>query len=113
MVWEVLREPHPSKSAHSAAVCLVVRAEARNGAEERVGKLLREFAYQVRNDELGCDSYVVTRLMGADGHFAAHARFVDFTAFRAHGETEHLESLLDRLTPLLASPFSMEIYFEL
>lgn len=113
MVWEILREPQVAKPPHSAAVCLVVRAEARNGAEDRVGKLLREFAYQVRNDELGCDSYVVTRLIGSDGHFAAHARFVDFDAFRAHGETEHLESLLGRLTPLLASPFAMEIYFEL
>lgn len=113
MVWEVLREPQLSKSAHSAAVCLVVRAEARDGAEERVSKLLREFAYQVRNDELGCDSYVVTRLIGADAHFAAHARFIDFDAFRAHGETEHLDSLLERLKPLLASPFSMEIYFEI
>lgn len=113
MVWEVLREPQSPGATHSAAVCLVVRAEARDGAEERVGKLLREFAYQVRNDELGCDSYTVTRLIGADAHFAAHARFIDFDSFRAHGETEHLESLLERLTPHLASPFAMEIYFEL
>lgn len=113
MVWEVLREPQSYRTATNANVCIVVRAEANAGAGERVGKLLREYAYQVRNEELGCDSYVVTRLIGSNSHFAAHGRFIDFDAFRAHGETEHLEDLLTRLRPLLASPISMEIYHEL
>jgi quinol monooxygenase YgiN len=112
MVWEVLREQQPAPQPRHASVCLIVRAEAKAGQEERVEKLLREFAYQVRNEELGCDSYTVTRMIGSDNFFAAHARFIDFEAFRAHGETDHMHSIMARLSPHLATPFAMEIYSE-
>lgn len=113
MVWEVLRDAEAAKPANSAVVCVIVRAEARPGEDERIEKWLRTFAYQVRNEELGCDSYVVTRLIGSREHFAAHARFIDWDAFKLHGETAHLEELLARMSPYLASPITMEIYFEL
>jgi len=113
MVWEVLREAEAAKPAKRAAVCVIVRAEAHEGRRECVEKLLRAYAYQVRNAELGCDSYLVTRLIGSEHHFAAHGRFIDWDAFVAHGETEHLHALMEQMTPHLATPISIEIYFEL
>lgn len=113
MVWEVLREAEAAKPANCAAVCVIVRAEAHDGQHERVGKLLRTYAYQVRNEELGCESYLVTRLIGSEHYFAAHGRFIDWDAFVAHGETEHLHKLMEQMKPYLATPISIEIYFEL
>jgi quinol monooxygenase YgiN len=50
--------------------------------------------------------------LGSQRHFVVHARFVDWRAFRAHAETPHFNRMLPRLTSLLASPVSMEIFLE-
>lgn len=114
MVREVLRQAEATKKpVRRTAVCITVRAEAREGAQERVGALLRAYAHQVRSEELGCDSYTVTCLIGSDQYFAAHGRFIDWDAFTAHGETEHLHKLMEQMTPHLATPISIEIYVEL
>jgi quinol monooxygenase YgiN len=55
----------------------------------------------------------VTRAIGSPHHFAVHARFADWSAFKGHAETPHLERALPRLNALLASPIAMEIYFEI
>jgi hypothetical protein len=51
--------------------------------------------------------------MGSRQHFAVHARFTCWDAFNAHAETAHLERVLPRLTALLATPISMELFLEL
>ena len=95
------------------AVCVVVRAEAREGADEELASLLEGLAGLVQADEPGCTSYVVTRMMGSSEHFAVHARFASWDAFNAHAETPHLARVLPRLTALLATPISMELFLEL
>lgn len=90
-----------------------MRAEARAGADEDVAALLAELAERVSADEPGCASYVVTRMLGSSEHFAVHARFVSWDAFNAHAETPHLSGVLPRLTALLATPISMELFLEL
>jgi quinol monooxygenase YgiN len=107
--------PHHSRrlrTPQEEAVCLLVRAEARAGADEEVARLLAELAEGVRADEPACTSYVVTRMMGSSTHFAVHARFVSWHAFNAHAETPHLTHVLPRLTALLATPISMELFLE-
>jgi quinol monooxygenase YgiN len=93
-------------------VCAIVRAETRPGADEEFEALLRDLAHRVCAEEKGCVSYVVTRPLGSREHFAVHARFSDWTAFKDHAETEHLKRVMPRMTALLASPVSMEIFFE-
>ena len=107
----------PSCEPHTVAptalpLCVIIRAEAKPGADGDVEALLCDLAYQVCADEPGCAAYVVTRSMGSTEHFAVHARFADWEAFNAHAETAHLARVLPRLTALLATPISMEIFAE-
>ncbi len=92
-------------------VCAVVRAETRPGADEEAEALLRDFSHQVRSEEPGCINYVVTRVMGSRTHFAVHAHFDCMDAFNQHAETDHMKRVMPRLASLLATPFSMEIFF--
>ena len=94
----------------SSAVCAVMRAETKPGADLEFAALMRDFAYQVRSEEPGCAAYVVTRMMGSRNHFAVHARFDDMRAFNGHATTEHLKRAMPRLTALLTTPVSMEIF---
>lgn len=87
-----------------------MRAEALIGADEDVQDLLHDLARRVRAEEPGCHSYLVTRQMGSREHFAVHARFDSWDTFNAHAETAHLARALPRLTSLLATPVSMEIF---
>lgn len=103
---------HPEPAAHAGAVCVILRGRAVGGAGADLIQLLNELAGWVRADEPGCDSYVVTREVGAPDRFAVHARFADWAAFNAHAETAHLNSILPRVTARLASPISMEIFLE-
>jgi quinol monooxygenase YgiN len=102
-----LRTPRPE------AVCVVIRAQARVGSDEEIASLLADLAVRVRADEPECISYVVTRMIGSSEHFAVHARFASWDAFNAHAETPHLSRVLPRLTALLATPISMELFLEL
>jgi len=106
-------EPSKHKRArHQGAVCVVARLEAAAGAADAVAKELAGFAQAVRAGEAGCTSYYVTHSIGAPQHFAAHARFCDWAAFKAHAETAHMEAALARITPRLAAPVSLEIFLE-
>ncbi len=97
-------------AADAGAVCAIMRAETLLGADEEFETLMREFSTNVLSEEPGCSSYVVTRAMGSRQHFAVHAAFSDWRAFEDHAETGHLARALTRLSPLLASPISMEIF---
>lgn len=94
------------------AVCAVVRVETRDGVGAEFAALLSDLAHRVNAEEDGCTSYVVTRVMGSAQHFAVHARFEDWQAFKGHAETPHLKRMLPRINALLASPIAMEIYLE-
>ncbi len=93
-------------------VCVTVRGEAREGAENDFEAILRDLAFSVDADEPDCTSYVITRQMGSRRHFVVHARFVDWRAFQRHAETAHFNRMLPRLNALLAAPVSMEIFLE-
>ena len=97
---------------HHGAVCVVARLEAAPGAEAVLERALGAFANAVRGEEAGCTSYYVTRHIGAPEHFAVHARFADWAAFKAHAETPHMERALPRITAALAAPMGLEIFFE-
>lgn len=99
-------------AAPPRAVCAVLRAETRQGADAEFAALLDDLAHRVRTEEPGCDSYVATRAMGSLAHFAVHARFTDWDAFERHADTEHFRRLMPRLTALLAAPVSMELFLE-
>jgi quinol monooxygenase YgiN len=105
--------PAAGRAPQTQGVCVVLRAQAHVGADEDVEWLLNDLALRVRADEPGCTSYVVTRMMGSREHFAVHARFTCWDTFNAHAETAHLERVLPRLTALLATPVSMELFLEL
>ena len=90
-----------------------MRAETQPGADEDVAELLAILADCVNADEPGCTSYVVTRMIGSSEHFAVHARFLSWDAFHAHADTPHLARVLPRLSALLATPISMELFVEL
>jgi quinol monooxygenase YgiN len=109
----VLPSSRRLRTPETKAVCVIVRAVARAGADEELASLLDDLALSVRADEPGCLSYVVTRMMGSTEHFAVHARFSSWGAFNAHAETPHLTRVLPRLTALLATPVSMELFLEL
>jgi quinol monooxygenase YgiN len=104
--------PIRTPAARKRAVCAVVRAEVRPGASDVFEALMTDFANEVEHAEPGCSSYTVTRTFGSRAHFAAHARFQDWAAFRAHGETAHAKRVLPRLTALLATPISVELFLE-
>jgi quinol monooxygenase YgiN len=97
---------------HTGPVCAIARAEVFAGRDEEVEFLLNDMALQIKANEKACTSYAVTRLLGTRTHFAIHARFSDWAAFKAHPETPHMERLLARLSPLLAAPVSLEIFLE-
>lgn len=96
----------------AASVCALVRAETKPGRADQFEALLGDFAFQVRGEERGCVSYVVTRLLGSDTHFAVHARFASWRSFQRHALTAHMKRALPRLTALLATPISLEIFLE-
>lgn len=96
----------------NSGVCAIMRAEVRSGRDEEFAALLGDLAHQVRADESGCTSYVVTRMMGSPNHFAVHAQFRDWRAFEGHADTEHLARIMPRLVAMLAAPLSMEIFVE-
>src|SRR5690349_19512677 len=101
-----LPEPR-TRAAHapqSSCVCAILRAETKPGRDEDFAALLGDLAFHVRNEEPGCESYVVTRAMGSPSHFAVHARFDDWHAFEAHADTAHMAKLMPRLSALLAAP---------
>ena len=108
-------EPEKARSAagpKDKAVCAIVRATTHTGFDEEFEAQLRDLAFHVDADEATCTSYVITRALGSRSEFAVHARFVNWKAFQRHAETDHLKRALPRLTPLLASPVSLEIFFE-
>lgn len=100
------------RARHTGPVCVVVRAETLEGADEDFLTLLTDLAHHVRAEEPGCASYVITRQIGSRQHFAVHVRFRTWQAFEDHAETPHLRRLLPRLTAHLATPVSMEIFLE-
>jgi quinol monooxygenase YgiN len=106
------RAAAPVPRTRSKAVCVVMRAETLVGLDEEVEALLRELAAGVMAEEPECESYLVTRMMGSRAHFAVHARFATWRAFERHAETEHLGRAMPALAPLLATPISMEMFFE-
>lgn len=89
----------------------MLRAEINPGFDNEAEALLRELAVSVRDSELGCDSYVVTRVIGSRNHFAVHAQFTDMDAFERHADTLLMAKAMPRLNALLATPISMEIFF--
>lgn len=96
----------------SGPVCAVVRVETRAGSGGEFISIVSDLAHKVRNEEDGCTSYVVTRAMGSPDHFAVHARFEDWTAFKDHADTPHLKRAMPRINALLVSPLALEIYLE-
>ena len=98
---------------HEGAVCVTARLEASAGAQTVLEEALGAFAAAVRGEEPACTTYYITRAIGADRHFAGHARFIDWAAFKAHAETPHMTHLLARLTPALAAPVALEIFLEI
>jgi quinol monooxygenase YgiN len=111
MGWAASSISSPARR-RARAVCVTLRAEASDGADGALEALLGDLADQVRAEEAGCASYVVTRSLGSRTQFAVHARFSDWAAFKDHGQTAHLERLLPQLTALLAAPVSLEIFLE-
>lgn len=110
-----LADPKTARETNArfiSGVCAIMRAEVRSGRDEEFAALLGDLAHQVRADEPGCTAYVVTRMMGSPNHFAVHARFRDWRAFEGHADTEHLAQIMPRLTSMLATPLSMEIFVE-
>lgn len=102
----------PAAAPKARGVCAIMRAETKTGQDDAFESIIGDLAHMVRNDEPGCDSYVVTRALGSRAHFAVHARFSDWSAFEGHADTEHMQRLMPRLSALLAAPISMEIFFE-
>ena len=58
-------------------------------------------------------SYAATRVLGSQTHFAVHARFSGWKAFRGHAETAHMKAALPQLTALLGSAVALEIFLEI
>ncbi|MGE0595404.1 MAG: putative quinol monooxygenase [Hyphomonadaceae bacterium] len=95
-----------------SSVCVLLRAEAKPGAQQELLALWSDFAFQVTEDEPTCMSYVLTHELGSPTHFAAHARFTDIAAFERHAEAPHLARALRRLSALLATPITIELFLE-
>lgn len=105
-------KPDQQKKLAHGEICAVVRVETRDGVGQECAALLSDLAHSVRAEEDGCTSYTVTRVMGSPLHFAVHARFQTWDAFKGHAETAHLKRLLPRINALLAAPIEMELYLE-
>jgi quinol monooxygenase YgiN len=93
-------------------ICAVMCAQVKPGFSDQFEALLNDFVYTVNAEERGCTSYVATRQLGADNHFAVHARFVGWHSFQRHALTAHMKRALPRLNALLATPVSLEIFVE-
>lgn len=95
-----------------ACLCVLLRAEAKPGAQDELMALWSDFAFQAREDEAECLSYVLTHELGSPTHFAAHVRFADLAAFERHAEAPHLARALRRIHALLATPITIELFLE-
>jgi len=98
---------------HAGAVCVVARLEADVAGAATLERVLGRLAAAVAGDEPRCTSFYVTRPIGAPLHFAVHARFTDWAAFKAHAETAHMTHALAGIRPALAAPMALEIFFEI
>lgn len=96
----------------SRGVCVVMRGQTKPGDADQFESLLGDFVFKVLADERGCSSYVATRLLGSENNFAVHARFVGWHSFQRHALTAHMKRALPRLSALLATPVSLEIFIE-
>jgi quinol monooxygenase YgiN len=112
MGWAEPSQALRAQAPRPRAVCAILRAETRAGADNEFEALINDLAHYVRTEEAGCDSYTVTRAMGSQAHFVVHARFLDWDAFEGHADTPHLNRFMPRLSALLAAPLSMEIFLE-
>jgi quinol monooxygenase YgiN len=110
--WADLPKAARAKARITGGVCAIVRVEAKLGFDEEFAGLLADLAFAVRAEERDCLSYAVTRQMGSRQHFAIHARFKDWRAFRRHAETPHMNRMLPRLNALMAAPIALEIFLE-
>lgn len=109
---EKVSAPDQACARQRAGVCVVLRAETNPGADEEFLALASDLAFQIRAEEAGCRSYIITRQMGSREHIAIHAQFANWDAFRHHAETPHMRRALPRLAACLAAPVSMEIFLE-
>lgn len=96
----------------SRGVCAVISAQTKPGLADQFETLLNDFVFTVQSEERGCASYVATRLLGSENHFAVHARFHGWHSFQRHAVTAHMKRALPRLSALLATPVSLEIFIE-
>lgn len=101
-----------ARTKTGGTVCVVMRAETKQGEDEEFEALLSDFAHSVRAEETGCRSYVVTRELGSRQHFAVHMRFTNWQSFERHAETPHMDRALPRLSARLVAPWQMEIFME-
>lgn len=94
------------------SVCVVMRGQTKPGDADQFETLLNDFVDKVQTLERGCSSYVATRLLGSENNFAVHARFAGWHSFQRHAITAHMKRALPRLSALLATPVSLEIFIE-
>jgi quinol monooxygenase YgiN len=80
-----------------------VRLHAREGEESAVEQTLREVTGLSR-EETGCLSIHAFRSMRDRRLFFIHSRWVDETAFQAHGALPHTVRFLERVDALLDQP---------
>ena len=82
---------------------LVVRMQAKEGAEERALEVMRELAAASRQ-EPGCEAYVPCRDPEDSRSFVFYEQYRDKAAFEEHGASEHFQRLaLGELFPLMES----------
>ncbi|MGZ8709944.1 MAG: putative quinol monooxygenase [Thermoanaerobaculia bacterium] len=90
-------------------VTIIARAKAKPGSEEELERALRTNA-ETSRCEAGCVSYSVLR--GDDGTFMTVERWASRGEADLHMTTPHVQTLLQTIAPLLASPPEISVMRE-
>lgn len=90
-------------------ITVVARAKVQPGHEDEVERALRENASASR-DESGCVSYSVLR--GDDGVFMTVERWRTRADADQHMTTPHVQTLLQKIGPVLAAPPEISVFRE-
>jgi len=91
------------------AVTLLVRLQARPGAEERLAAVLSEVA-EASRAEPGCGAFLAHRSPEDGSAFLLYERWADEAAMQLHRATEHFARAIAEFPALLVGERTREVW---
>ena len=94
-------------------VAVTALLRAKEGREAELEGLLRDLARDVREKEVGCQSWRPVRSLHDPSLYLLIERYADADALTAHANSEHYTEAIPALMDCLATPPELALFDEL